>query len=114
MRRGIRRRAFDAWCRLIFDSDQELTSTKKELVLKDRLERVKERIKIAAEACRRPSGTVRLIAVSKTVPAKVVQEAIAAGVTDLGENYIQEARDKINSLARFPVSWHFIATEINV
>ncbi|MBT8366579.1 MAG: YggS family pyridoxal phosphate-dependent enzyme, partial [Deltaproteobacteria bacterium] len=40
--------------------------------------------------------------------AEVVQEAIQAGVTDLGENYIQEARDKINRLARTPVNWHFI------
>jgi pyridoxal phosphate enzyme (YggS family) len=38
----------------------------------------------------------------------VVAEAIEAGVTDLGENYIQEARDKINTLATSPVNWHFI------
>jgi len=76
--------------------------------LKDRLERVKERIKNAAEACGRPQHAVRLVAVSKTVPADIVRQAIEAGVTDLGENYIQEARDKINTLARFPVNWHFI------
>ena len=80
----------------------------KELTLKDRLERVKERIKNAAEACGRPQHAVRLVAVSKTVPADIVRQAIEAGVTDLGENYIQEARDKINTLARFPVNWHFI------
>jgi pyridoxal phosphate enzyme (YggS family) len=77
-------------------------------VLKDRLERVKERIRIAAEACRRPLEGIRLVAVSKTMPAEVVREAIEAGVTDLGENYIQEAREKIHSLGRFPVNWHFI------
>jgi pyridoxal phosphate enzyme (YggS family) len=76
--------------------------------LKDRLERVKERIRIAAEACRRPLKDIRLIAVSKTMPAEVVREAIKAGVTDLGENYIQEAREKINSLAGYQVDWHFI------
>ena len=38
----------------------------------------------------------------------MVKEAVAAGVTDLGENYIQEARQKINSLAMLPVNWHFI------
>jgi len=76
--------------------------------LKDRLERVNERIRIAAEASRRPVETIRLIAVSKTMPAHVVQQAIEAGVNDLGENYIQEARDKIHSLTRFPVNWHFI------
>ena len=76
--------------------------------MKDRLEGVKERIRIAAEACRRPLEDIRLIAVSKTIPAEVVREAIEAGVTDLGENYIQEAREKINSLARYQVDWHFI------
>jgi len=77
-------------------------------VLHERLARVEERIRNAAQACRRPANAVRLIAVSKTMPAEIVQQAIEAGVTDLGENYIQEARDKINSLARFSANWHFI------
>jgi pyridoxal phosphate enzyme (YggS family) len=42
------------------------------------------------------------------MPVDVVQAAIAAGVTDLGENYIQEAREKVNALAASPVNWHFI------
>ena len=77
-------------------------------VLQERLARVEERIRNAAQACRRPTDAVRLIAVSKTIPAEIVQQAIEAGVSDLGENYIQEAREKIDSLARFPVNWHFI------
>jgi pyridoxal phosphate enzyme (YggS family) len=81
---------------------------KRELDLKDRLEKVNERIRKAAEASRRPMEAIRLIAVSKTIPAEVVQQAIEAGVTDLGENYIQEAREKIYTLARFPVNWHYI------
>lgn len=76
--------------------------------IKDRLEKVKDRIKRAAEDCRRDPQSVQLVAVSKTVPTSKVQEAIEAGVTILGENYVQEARDKINSLMSFPVSWHFI------
>ena len=72
------------------------------------MERVRERIKKAADAGNRSVDTIRLIAVSKTVPAGVVKEAVAAGVTDLGENYIQEAREKIESLATLPVNWHFI------
>ena len=52
--------------------------------------------------------TIRLVAVSKTMPAEVVRQAIEAGVTDLGENYIQEAREKIDSLATYSVNWHFI------
>lgn len=66
------------------------------------------RIKQAAASCKRPAESIRLVAVSKTMPVDVVKEAIDAGVTDLGENYIQEARDKFNALATYPASWHFI------
>jgi len=76
--------------------------------LKDRLERVHARIKKAADDCNRPLDSIRLIAVSKTMPAEVVKEAIEAGVTDLGENYIQEDREKVNTLAAFDVTWHYI------
>jgi PLP dependent protein len=76
--------------------------------LKDRLERVRARIRKAAERCSRAEDSIHLIAVSKTMPAAVVKEAIAAGVTNLGENYIQEAREKINALAMSNVNWHFI------
>lgn len=76
--------------------------------MKERLERIQERIDRAARRCSRPAHRIQLIAVSKTMPVEVVREAIAAGVTDLGENYIQEARDKVNQLATAPVNWHFI------
>lgn len=76
--------------------------------MKNRLERVKERIKATADACKRPVTSIRLVAVSKTMPAEVVREAIEAGITDLGENYIQEAKEKINALATYPVTWHYI------
>ena len=76
--------------------------------MKDRLEAVKKRIKAAAEAANRTLDSIRLVAVSKTVPAEVVKEAIEAGATDLGENYIQEAREKINALAMYPAIWHYI------
>jgi hypothetical protein len=69
---------------------------------------VRERIQKAALDCNRSVDSIHLIAVSKTMPTEVVQEAIEAGVTDLGENYIQEARAKISRLATTPVNWHFI------
>jgi len=53
-------------------------------------------------------ASIRLVAVSKTMPAEVVRDAIEAGISDLGENYIQEAKEKINALATYPVTWHFI------
>ena len=69
---------------------------------------VKNRIEAAARGCGRDPETIRLVAVSKTVPTNRVRQAIEAGATILGENYIQEARTKFNDLATTPVSWHFI------
>jgi pyridoxal phosphate enzyme (YggS family) len=76
--------------------------------LKQRLEQVRERIRQTCESCGRETESVRLVAVSKTIAADVVREAIEAGVTILGENYVQEARDKFKALVQYPVSWHFI------
>jgi pyridoxal phosphate enzyme (YggS family) len=76
--------------------------------VKERIKRVQQRIKMAARACNRSESDIRLVAVSKTMPADIVKEAIEAGMTDFGENYIQEARDKITTLSTFPVTWHYI------
>jgi len=73
-----------------------------------RIQNIKKRIEEATVRCGRDPLTVRLVAVSKTIPVDRVKEAIDAGVTVLGENYIQEAREKFNRLATYPVSWHFI------
>ena len=69
--------------------------------------RVRERIARAAERAGRRPEEVRLVAVSKVVGAERVREAVAAGVTDLGENYVQEAaakRPQVGGGAR----WHMI------
>ena len=76
--------------------------------MKQRLEQIRQRIRQAAESCNRDADSVRLVAVSKTIAADTVKEAIEAGVTTLGENYIQEARDKFKALVQYAVSWHFI------
>ena len=76
--------------------------------LKTRLENVLNRIKNAALSYSRDPETIRLVAVSKTIPTDMVKEAIEAGVKILGENYIQEARKKFGALSSHPVSWHFI------
>lgn len=73
-----------------------------------RLEEVRRRIQRAAEACRRSDSDIRLVAVSKTCPAEAIREAAAAGATDIGENYIQEAREKHELLRDVAVRWHFI------
>ncbi len=71
------------------------------------LARVRERIARAAERSGRRREEICLVAVSKVVEAARVREAIAAGVTDLGENYIQEAAAK-RALIPEPVRWHLI------
>ncbi len=73
-----------------------------------RLQNVKNRIEKAARSSGRDPETIRLVAVSKTVPINRVKQAIQAGAAILGENYVQEARTKFNELATYPVSWHFI------
>ncbi len=76
--------------------------------MKDRLERVQKRIRQTARACNRPETDIRLVAVSKTMPVEIVKEAIESGMADFGENYIQEAREKITTLSTYPVTWHYI------
>jgi pyridoxal phosphate enzyme (YggS family) len=78
------------------------------MALKQRLENVKECINKAALKCGRDPESIHLVAVTKTIPTNRVKEAIEAGVTTLGENYVQEARNKFNVLGTYPVSWHFI------
>lgn len=69
---------------------------------------IKERINRACLRVNRDPAEVRLIGVSKTVPAERVREGIQAGLTLLGENYVQEAQEKITQLRGLGASWHFI------
>jgi pyridoxal phosphate enzyme (YggS family) len=73
----------------------------------DRLETVRARIEAAALRADRDPLDVRLVAVSKGMTADRVDEAIAAGVEDIGENRIQEAADKQREV-RNAVRWHLI------
>ena len=76
--------------------------------IRDRLQAILDRIDTAAHHCGRDPQSIGLVAVSKTIDAETVLQAIKAGVTVLGENYVQEARDKFNALYDQSVSWHFI------
>jgi PLP dependent protein len=75
--------------------------------VKENLLRVMEKIEEAARKIGRDPNEIKLVAVSKTVEAARIMEAIEAGVSILGENYVQEAQKKIEEIGR-PVSWHFI------
>lgn len=66
-----------------------------------------ERIERSAKKAGRNPEEIKLVAVSKTVEIGRIKEAIDAGVTILGENYVQEAQKKIEEIGR-SISWHFI------
>jgi PLP dependent protein len=72
------------------------------------LQAVRERIARAAQAAGRPASAIALIAVSKTFAAEKIVAAHAHGQRAFGENYVQEAVEKITRLAHLPLEWHFI------
>jgi pyridoxal phosphate enzyme (YggS family) len=75
--------------------------------IRERLAEVRRRIEAAAGRSGRAAASVTLVAVSKTMPVEAIREAIAAGATVLGENRVQEARDKIEALAG-AAEWHLV------
>jgi pyridoxal phosphate enzyme (YggS family) len=71
------------------------------------INKVRQRIVAAAARCNRSPDSVRLLAVTKTVSSLAVEEAIEAGITAFGENYVQEAKEKIAVMGK-RVEWHMI------
>jgi len=78
--------------------------------ISNNLQLVRERINQACSRVGRAPDSVTLLAVSKTFPAETVREAFHAGQRKFGENYVQEAVDKIAALAdlRDQIEWHMI------
>lgn len=76
--------------------------------IEQRLQQLRSRIVAAAGAAGRDPVEIRLIAASKTFDAAAVREAHAVGQVDFGENYVQEALDKMGELGDLPLVWHFI------
>ncbi len=72
----------------------------------ENLKIVENKISAAAEKSGRKRSDVLLVAVTKTHPPKMINEAIKAGVTDIGENKPQEIRDKYDDVLK--VNWHMI------
>ena len=75
--------------------------------IRDNFAAVEARIAAACARAGRERDEVTLVTVSKTFPASYVEEAIAAGATDIGENRVQEARDK-RPQVRGSARWHLI------
>jgi pyridoxal phosphate enzyme (YggS family) len=69
---------------------------------------IRRRIDRARSQSNRPETTVTIVAVSKRQPAESVAEAAAAGLSHFGENYLQEAVEKIAAVSDSNIQWHFI------
>ena len=65
-------------------------------------------VRAAEQAAGRPERSVNLLAVSKLHSAQAVRTLHEAGQTAFGENYVQEALDKMAALADLPLQWHLI------
>lgn len=77
-------------------------------MIETNLQTVRERIAAACRYSGRASESVTLLAVSKTFDVAAIEEAFGAGQTAFGENYIQEAVQKISQLQQLPIEWHCI------
>ena len=75
--------------------------------IKANIGRLKERIAVAAARAGRDPHTIRLMAVTKTVTPERIRQALDAGISLLGENYVQEAKEKIAAVGG-GASWHMI------
>ncbi|WP_018185028.1 YggS family pyridoxal phosphate-dependent enzyme [Kaistia granuli] len=69
---------------------------------------VRARIQAACERSRRDVASVRLLPITKTVPAAVLRSAWAAGIRDFGENKLQEAQGKNAALIDLPIRWSIV------
>ncbi len=74
----------------------------------DNLQAVNERIAAAARAAGREPAAVALLAVSKTHAPALIEEAFGSGQRAFGENYVQEALDKMAALAHLAIEWHLV------
>lgn len=75
--------------------------------IKDNLEHIRGRISAACARSGRDPGSVLLVAVSKTKPAAMIDEAAAAGQSVFGESYVQDFLGKVEDVRSRP-EWHFI------
>lgn len=72
------------------------------------LAKIRQQLNTFEERYQRPINEVTLLAVSKTKPVDLLLDAIAAGQTEFGENYLDEALLKIDALRDYSLTWHFI------
>lgn len=76
--------------------------------ISENLLNIHDRIARAARRAGRDPGEVTIVAVTKTVEPKRIKEAISAGLRVFGENYVQEAQEKMGKFKEKKLKWHFI------
>lgn len=76
--------------------------------MKNRIDQIRSRLQQTAISCGRDFSSIQLVAASKSISAERIKAAIMAGIDVFGENYVQEAIKKIQTLTQYPVKWHFI------
>jgi pyridoxal phosphate enzyme (YggS family) len=74
----------------------------------DHLADIVERVARAAQHSGRSATSVTIVAISKQQPSSAIVAAHRAGITHVGESYVQEALPKIDALAELPITWHFV------
>jgi len=72
------------------------------------IEAIRGRIQQFEQCYDMPANSVKLVAVSKKQPVEKIHQAFAAGIKDFGENFLQEALEKIELLKDLGLTWHFI------
>ena len=78
--------------------------------LESNLSETKKAIDLSCKLVAKDPAAIRLIGVTKTQSADTIRQAYNAGITDIGENYLQEALTKMDALRDLDIGWHFIGS----
>ncbi|MBP8975669.1 MAG: YggS family pyridoxal phosphate-dependent enzyme [Bacteroidetes bacterium] len=77
-------------------------------MITDNIKKLQENIVEICKRCNRNPQEIQIVAVSKTWDSSAIREAWKAGITNFGENYVQEFRTKYQELKDIPLQWHFV------
>lgn len=93
---------------VVFQDKIEYIIPLNKFMVDENVQRIRQQIGAACDRSGRSPEEVTLVAVTKTFGSGSVRDALAAGVRDIGENYIQELSGKHEELSRQDIRWHFI------
>jgi len=93
---------------LIFAQCSSILLHSKKGIITDNIKKLQESIVEICKRCNRNPQEIQIVAVSKTWDSSAIREAWKAGITNFGENYVQEFRTKYQELKDIPLQWHFV------